>query len=79
MEEQSAAEKAIDRAIEYAEVDEWEASQAWSQIALAVLDNNRSAVVANVAEKSVAWLKNPSPERFAEMQEAIAFYLEYVA
>ena len=74
MEESPANIEAIDKAIDYANEDKFQAALAWSNIALAIVESNRSEVTKALAEAAFAWLKNPTEESFANLSLTASYY-----
>lgn len=71
---EKAEKKAIDLAIACAESENWQGAVAWSNIALAVVQNNHQAVLQELGITAALWLDNPTPEGFAAFEQTVALY-----
>ena len=72
----TAQEKAIDQALEYAEVGEWQGAIAWAQVAQAIIMNNQQAILNHLGVTAALWMSNPTPEAFGDFEQAVGFYRE---
>lgn len=76
-EELTGSVAALDKAIAYADEDNYEASAAWSAIASTIVAHNASEVTRNLAIIANEWVMNPSPEGYSEFLQAAAYYRQF--